>query len=87
MVCLATLVHLCFEALQRFHHEMGYRFSDSTHDQKEVPMKRQLRITVLSLLAVLSLLTTAVPASAGLLYSNGPPNGPYTAGRSTVALP
>ena len=38
-------------------------------------MKTQIRIWVLSLLAVLSLMIAAIPASAGLLFSNGSPAG------------
>jgi hypothetical protein len=38
-------------------------------------MKTHFRISVVSLFAVLSLTMTAVPVSASLLFSNGPPAG------------
>ncbi len=47
------------------------------NDQKEVTMKThtQIRIASLSMLAVLGLALAALPASAQVLYENGPING------------
>ena len=49
----------------------------TTHDHKEVIMKTlsQIRISALSLLVVLCLTLATLPASAQVLYDNGPING------------
>jgi PEP-CTERM motif len=47
----------------------------STPDRKEVAMKTQIHIAAFALLAVLCLTLAALPASADILYDNGPING------------
>ncbi len=49
----------------------------TTPDHKEVIMKTQsqIRISALSLLVILCLTLAALPASAQVLYDNGPGNG------------